>query len=122
VPDVNSRERKAGDRLLMCSDGLWEAMSDDEIRAVLGSDGSMRQEDDRTHACRKLTVSNSCSSLSPEPGETLPVVFPGSCSTRRPPLVRARFTAQHRTASFLPHSGCTSAPVMAYAECARNQE
>jgi serine/threonine protein phosphatase PrpC len=43
VPDVNSRELKAGDRLLLCSDGLWEALSNDEIAAVLASDGSMRQ-------------------------------------------------------------------------------
>jgi protein phosphatase len=28
---------------MLCSDGLWEALGDDEIAAVVGSDGSMRQ-------------------------------------------------------------------------------
>jgi serine/threonine protein phosphatase PrpC len=43
VPDVNSRVLQAGDRVLLCSDGLWEALSDREIAAVVGSDGTMRQ-------------------------------------------------------------------------------
>jgi PPM family protein phosphatase len=34
---------KEGDRVLVCSDGLWEVLSDAEIHAVIESDGSMRQ-------------------------------------------------------------------------------
>jgi len=43
VPDVNLYELGVGDLILLCSDGLWEALSDDDIREVLGSDGTMRQ-------------------------------------------------------------------------------
>jgi serine/threonine protein phosphatase PrpC len=42
-PDLISVNLKPGDRVLLCSDGLWEALADDEIAAVVGSDGSMRQ-------------------------------------------------------------------------------
>lgn len=42
-PDLTTVALEPGDRVLLCSDGLWEALEDDEIGAVLGSDGSMRQ-------------------------------------------------------------------------------
>ncbi len=42
-PDLAARELNAGDRVLLCSDGLWGAMEDSEILALLGSDGTMRQ-------------------------------------------------------------------------------
>ncbi|MGA2721485.1 MAG: protein phosphatase 2C domain-containing protein [Bryobacteraceae bacterium] len=42
-PDLISVTLKPGDRVMLCSDGLWEALGDDEIAAVVGSDGSMRQ-------------------------------------------------------------------------------
>lgn len=42
-PDLNVRELKPGNRVLLCSDGLWESLPDDEIATVLGCDGSMRQ-------------------------------------------------------------------------------
>lgn len=42
-PDVNRRSLKQRDRLLICSDGLWEALSAQEIQSVLSSEGSMRQ-------------------------------------------------------------------------------
>jgi serine/threonine protein phosphatase PrpC len=32
-----------GDRVLICSDGLWESIGDEQIASVLSSDGSMRQ-------------------------------------------------------------------------------
>jgi protein phosphatase len=32
---------KARDRVLLCSDGVWETMSDHDMSAVLGLDGSM---------------------------------------------------------------------------------
>lgn len=42
-PDVNSVPMKRGDRVLLCSDGLWESLADEEIASIVGSDGSMRQ-------------------------------------------------------------------------------
>jgi protein phosphatase len=41
--DVNACPLQDGDRVLLCSDGLWEMLSDDEIAAVIGGEGSMRQ-------------------------------------------------------------------------------
>ena len=43
VPEFTSVKVKDGDRVLLCSDGLWEALGDGELRAELGSRGSMRQ-------------------------------------------------------------------------------
>jgi protein phosphatase len=34
---------KRGDRVLICSDGLWESLTNDEITTVLVSEGTMRQ-------------------------------------------------------------------------------
>ena len=42
-PSQTAVTLKHGDRVLLCSDGLWEALPDDVIAAVVGSDGSMRQ-------------------------------------------------------------------------------
>ena len=42
-PDDNAYGLEAGDRVLLCSDGLWGALADDEIARVVASDGSMRQ-------------------------------------------------------------------------------
>jgi PPM family protein phosphatase len=43
IPEFHSTVLSAGDRVLFCSDGLWEALSDAEIQDVLQSDGSIRQ-------------------------------------------------------------------------------
>jgi protein phosphatase len=43
VPEVNSIVLKNGDHVLLCSDGLWEALSDEEICSILNCEGSMRQ-------------------------------------------------------------------------------
>lgn len=43
VPEVSSRTLGNGDRVLLCSDGLWEALSDEEICSIVDWDGSMRQ-------------------------------------------------------------------------------
>lgn len=42
-PDLNSRQLAPGDRILVCSDGLWDALPEEGIAAVLASEGSMRQ-------------------------------------------------------------------------------
>jgi PPM family protein phosphatase len=42
-PDVNRAGLKAGDRVLLCSDGLWEALAHDEIQSIVASDGTVRQ-------------------------------------------------------------------------------
>ena len=42
-PDLNSRRLNYGDRVLLCSDGLWDALPEDEIAAVFASQESMRQ-------------------------------------------------------------------------------
>ena len=41
--DLNTCSLQDGDRVLLCSDGLWEMLSDQEIANVIGADGSMRQ-------------------------------------------------------------------------------
>jgi len=42
-PDLTSITLKLGDRVLLCTDGLWEALADEEISVILRSEGSMRQ-------------------------------------------------------------------------------
>jgi protein phosphatase len=42
-PDVNSRHISPGDRILLCTDGLWGSLTDAELVAVLHSDGSTRE-------------------------------------------------------------------------------
>jgi protein phosphatase len=42
-PDCKFRDLQENDRVLLCSDGLWEALSHEEIAAIVGSDGSVRQ-------------------------------------------------------------------------------
>jgi protein phosphatase len=42
-PDVNKVGLMAGDRILLCSDGLWEEFPSKEIECVLASDGTVRQ-------------------------------------------------------------------------------
>jgi protein phosphatase len=43
APEVNTKVLSEGARVLLCTDGLWDALSDDEIRTTLDSDGNMRQ-------------------------------------------------------------------------------
>ena len=42
-PDINVCPLRSGERVLLCSDGLWDMLSDQEIASVAGTDGSMRQ-------------------------------------------------------------------------------
>jgi PPM family protein phosphatase len=42
-PDVHHADLASGDRILICSDGLWEALQQPDIESVLASDGTMRQ-------------------------------------------------------------------------------
>jgi protein phosphatase len=42
-PDINRCALKAGDRVLLCSDGLWEMLSDQQIASVVGARGSMQE-------------------------------------------------------------------------------
>ncbi|MGH8677391.1 MAG: PP2C family protein-serine/threonine phosphatase [Burkholderiales bacterium] len=42
-PDMNTCRLKPGDRVLLCSDGLWEMLCDQELAGIVGGDGSMRQ-------------------------------------------------------------------------------
>jgi protein phosphatase len=43
VPEVNTRVLANGDRALLCSDGLWESLSDGDVVTILAWDGSTRQ-------------------------------------------------------------------------------
>jgi len=40
-PDITSVALKPGDRVLLCSDGLWEGLPDHDIGTIVGSNGSM---------------------------------------------------------------------------------
>ncbi len=41
-PEVSSLMLAHGDRVLICSDGLWEALADQDLRSIVGAEGSMR--------------------------------------------------------------------------------
>jgi protein phosphatase len=41
TPAVTSLPLKPGDRILLCSDGLWEAIAEQDISEIIGSAGSM---------------------------------------------------------------------------------
>ncbi len=43
APDLSFVDLTPGDRVLLCSDGLWGELPDSEIKAVLGSDGTTWQ-------------------------------------------------------------------------------
>ncbi|MCI0490258.1 MAG: Stp1/IreP family PP2C-type Ser/Thr phosphatase [Blastocatellia bacterium] len=43
IPEVNTTTLVDGDLVLLCSDGLWEALSDEEIASIIDWEGSMRQ-------------------------------------------------------------------------------
>jgi serine/threonine protein phosphatase PrpC len=40
TPEVHSLPLHAGNLVLLCSDGLWEALSDEEVNTILGWQGS----------------------------------------------------------------------------------
>ena len=40
-PELTRLTMKPGDRVLLCSDGLWEALVEQDICRIVGSDGSM---------------------------------------------------------------------------------
>ena len=42
-PELTRVTLRPGDRVLLCSDGLWELVGDQEIGAIVASGGSMRQ-------------------------------------------------------------------------------
>jgi protein phosphatase len=42
-PDLAKLMLKPGDRVLLCSDGLWEAVADQDLRVLVSSDCSMRE-------------------------------------------------------------------------------
>jgi protein phosphatase len=41
-PEVSKLILKPGDRVLLCSDGLWETVADEDMHAVVSSEGTMR--------------------------------------------------------------------------------
>ena len=41
-PELTTVSLRAGDRVLLCSDGLWESLSDDDLRESVASVGSVR--------------------------------------------------------------------------------
>jgi len=43
APDVASRSLAVGDRVLLCSDGLWEALSEEAIREVVRGDAPVSE-------------------------------------------------------------------------------
>ncbi len=44
APEVNTFDLRPGDTVVLCSDGLWEAVADEEVGCVIGGDGTLRQK------------------------------------------------------------------------------
>jgi protein phosphatase len=42
-PEITRADVAPGDRVLLCSDGLWEALCHDDIQSIVASDGTVRQ-------------------------------------------------------------------------------
>ena len=43
APEVTSRMLKPRDRVLLCSDGLWEALPEPDIGEIVGADGPVME-------------------------------------------------------------------------------
>ncbi|MFC1889008.1 Stp1/IreP family PP2C-type Ser/Thr phosphatase [Thermodesulfobacteriota bacterium] len=43
TPDIRSADLSLGDHVLLCSDGLWEALGDDDIRSILELDRPLKE-------------------------------------------------------------------------------
>ena len=93
--DLRPLDTRPGDRLLLCSDGLWDEIRDPEIQAVLGAEPPeravrtlVRQAHERG-ARDNVTVQ--VAALAPEPAPAAPVMRPVAAE-------RAEFVAAQRAA------------------------
>lgn len=50
-PEVNVRELHGGDLVLLCSDGLWSSLPDEEIETILAAKGSVHERAVRLVEC-----------------------------------------------------------------------
>jgi protein phosphatase len=84
VPELHTVELAPGDQVLLCSDGLWEELEDEEIEAILAWEGSMCQRAtqlvDRANAAggRDNITVVSYEHVRPEPAvpNDIPMVMP----------------------------------------------
>jgi protein phosphatase len=42
-PEISSLVLQKKDRVLLCSDGLWEALADEDLCSIVGTGGSMQE-------------------------------------------------------------------------------